>query len=182
MADAKANPNKVIYSSSGLYGALAYSDRAVRQVGRRSQMRHLPTNGGGPAVTAVLGGNVNFFMSPTSIALTHIRAGKVRAAGGVEREARQDAARRADLQGAGLRPRILFLGRHIRAEGHAGAGHQRAARRPQQGRAQQAIRRHARPISARSWPIWTSRNSPTFWAADAKRQEDAINSIGRVQG
>jgi hypothetical protein len=25
-------------------------------------MRHLPTNGGGPAVTAVLGGNVNFFM------------------------------------------------------------------------------------------------------------------------
>ena len=42
-------------------------------------MRHLPTNGGGPAVTAVLGGNVNFFMSPTSIALSHIRAGKVRA-------------------------------------------------------------------------------------------------------
>src|SRR5581483_12012112 len=29
--------------------------------------------------TAVLGGNVNFFMSPTSIALSHIKAGKVRA-------------------------------------------------------------------------------------------------------
>ena len=41
-------------------------------------MRHLPTNGGGPAVAAVLGGNASFFMSPTSIALPHIKGGKVR--------------------------------------------------------------------------------------------------------
>src|SRR5215470_2911726 len=79
VADAKANPNKVIYSSSGLYGASHIPTVLFAKAAGDLQMRHLPTNGGGPAVTAVLGGNVNFFMSPTSIALTHIRAGKVNA-------------------------------------------------------------------------------------------------------
>ena len=77
VADAKANPNKVIYSSSGLYGASHIPTVLFAKSAGNLQMRHLPTNGGGPAVTAVLGGNVNFFMSPTSIALPHIRAGKV---------------------------------------------------------------------------------------------------------
>ena len=77
VADAKANPNKVIYSSSGLYGASHIPTVLFAKAAGDLQMRHLPTNGGGPAVTAVLGGNVNFFMSPTSIALTQIRAGKV---------------------------------------------------------------------------------------------------------
>ena len=76
--DAKANPNKLIFSSSGLYGASHIPTALLAKAAGNLQMRHLPTNGGGPAVTAVLGGNVNFFMSPTSIALPHIKAGKVR--------------------------------------------------------------------------------------------------------
>jgi tripartite-type tricarboxylate transporter receptor subunit TctC len=77
VADAKVNPHKVIYSSSGLYGASHIPTALFAKSAGDLQMRHLPTNGGGPAITAVLGGNVYFFMSPTSIALTHIRAGKV---------------------------------------------------------------------------------------------------------
>ncbi|MGA8921262.1 MAG: tripartite tricarboxylate transporter substrate binding protein, partial [Pseudolabrys sp.] len=77
IADAKSNPDKLIYSSSGLYGASHIPTVLFAKSAGGLQMRHLPTNGGGPAVTAVLGGNVNFFMSPTSIALPHIRAGKV---------------------------------------------------------------------------------------------------------
>ena len=78
VADAKAHPDKVIFSSSGLYGASHIPTVLFAKAAGDLKMRHLPTNGGGPAVTAVLGGNVNFFMSPTSIALPHIRAGKVR--------------------------------------------------------------------------------------------------------
>ena len=77
VADAKANPDKLIYSSSGLYGASHIPTALFAKSAGDLQMRHLPTNGGGPAITAVLGGNVNFFMSPTSIALSQIRAGKV---------------------------------------------------------------------------------------------------------
>src|SRR4029077_12023829 len=79
VADARANPDKLIYSSSGLYGASHIPTVLFAKSAGDLHMRHLPTNGGGPAVTAVLGGNVNFFMSPTSIALPHIKAGKVRA-------------------------------------------------------------------------------------------------------
>src|SRR5262245_16524036 len=76
--DAKANPNKVIFSSSGLYGASHIPTALLAKAAGNLQMRHLPTTGGGPAVAAVLGGNADFFMSPTSIALPQIRAGKVR--------------------------------------------------------------------------------------------------------
>ena len=63
--DAKANPNKLIFSSSGLYGASHVPTALLARVAGNVQMRHLPTTGGGPAVTAVLGGNASFFMSPT---------------------------------------------------------------------------------------------------------------------
>ena len=76
--DAAKRPNEIIYSSSGLYGASHIPTALLAKVAGNVQMRHLPTNGGGPAVTAVLGGNASFFMSPTSIGLPHLKAGKVR--------------------------------------------------------------------------------------------------------
>jgi tripartite-type tricarboxylate transporter receptor subunit TctC len=42
-------------------------------------MRHLPTTGGAPATTAVLGGHAQIWPSPPALALPHIRAGKMRA-------------------------------------------------------------------------------------------------------
>src|SRR5882672_1056849 len=48
--DAKANPNKLIFSSSGLYGASHVPTALLARAADNLQMRHLPTNGGGPAV------------------------------------------------------------------------------------------------------------------------------------
>jgi tripartite-type tricarboxylate transporter receptor subunit TctC len=42
------------------------------------KMRHLPTTGGGPATTAVLGGHAALWASPPALALPHIRSGKMR--------------------------------------------------------------------------------------------------------
>src|SRR4029077_10350873 len=73
--DAKKRPNEIIFSSSGLYGALhiptALFTAAARALcGARHtrpalspaaagdlKLRHLPTQGGGPALTAFLGNN-----------------------------------------------------------------------------------------------------------------------------
>ena len=123
----KANPDKVIYSSSGLYGASHIPMALFAKAAGELKMRHLPTNGGGPAITAVLGGNVRLLSCrrPRSRCRTSRRQGA--RARRFERQARQGAARRADVQGAGLRPRILFLGRHVRAKRHAGADHRYAA-------------------------------------------------------
>ncbi len=42
-------------------------------------MRHLPTNGGGPAITAILGNNAQVTAQSVSATLPHIKAGKLRA-------------------------------------------------------------------------------------------------------
>jgi tripartite-type tricarboxylate transporter receptor subunit TctC len=43
------------------------------------KMRHLPTTGGGPATTAVLGGHAHLWASPPALAAPHMEAGKMRA-------------------------------------------------------------------------------------------------------
>ena len=42
------------------------------------KMRHLPTTGGAPATTAVLGKHAALWASPPALAIPHIKAGKMR--------------------------------------------------------------------------------------------------------
>ena len=76
--DAKKRPDSIIYSSGGLYGAthlpMAMLEKAVGGL----KLRHLPTNGGGPAITAILGNNAQATAQSVSASLTHIKAGKLR--------------------------------------------------------------------------------------------------------
>jgi tripartite-type tricarboxylate transporter receptor subunit TctC len=76
--DAKKRPNEVIFSSSGLYGAL-HLPTALFMKAAGIQMRHLPTNGGGPALTALLGNNSQVLVSSIAAASAHLRSGKARA-------------------------------------------------------------------------------------------------------
>ena len=76
--DAKANPNKLIFSSSGLYGAL-HLPMALLIKAAGIQLKHLPTAGGGPAVTALLGNNAQALVSSVAAASAQVKAGKLRA-------------------------------------------------------------------------------------------------------
>src|SRR5215510_3505551 len=69
--DAKSNPNKLIFSSSGLYGAL-HLPTALFMKAAGIQMRHLPTAGGGPALTAIMGNNSQVLVSSIAAANTQI--------------------------------------------------------------------------------------------------------------
>ena len=83
--DAKKRPDQIIFSSSGLYGALHLPTALFMKAAGGFKMRHLPTNGGGPALTALLGNNSQVLASSVSAAMSQIKAGKVRAAGTVRR-------------------------------------------------------------------------------------------------
>jgi len=181
VADAKANPDKVIYSSSGLYGASHIPTALLAKSAGDLQMRHLPTNGGGPAITAVLGGNVNFFMSPTSIALAHIRAGKVQPL------AVSSAQRVRALPDV---PTFKELGYDLEYYFWVGIFAPKGTPTPIVNILREGIKKAAhskefidtleklgQELAYMDQPEFTA-----FWAVDAKRQEDAINSIGRVQG
>jgi tripartite-type tricarboxylate transporter receptor subunit TctC len=75
--DAMKRPGEIIYSSSGPYGASHVPMELFMQAAG-IKLRHLPTTGGGPAMTAVLGGHAQMWASPPALAYPHIRAGKLR--------------------------------------------------------------------------------------------------------
>jgi tripartite-type tricarboxylate transporter receptor subunit TctC len=76
--DAKKRPGEITFASSGPYGASHVPmEMLVHAAGLK--MRHLPTTGGGPATTAVLGGHAQLWASPPALALPHLQAGKMRA-------------------------------------------------------------------------------------------------------
>jgi tripartite-type tricarboxylate transporter receptor subunit TctC len=76
--DVRKRPNEIIFSSSGLYGASHIPTMLFADAAGGLKMRHLPTTGGGPALTALLGNNAQVFVAPVSASLVHIRAGKLR--------------------------------------------------------------------------------------------------------
>src|SRR3990170_2524009 len=75
--DAKKRPNELIFSSSGLYGAL-HLPTALFMSAAGIQMKHLPTNGGGPALTAILGNNSQVLVSSIAASNAQMKAGKLR--------------------------------------------------------------------------------------------------------
>src|SRR6266571_1041747 len=76
--DARKRPNEIIFSSSGLYGALHIPTALLMTAAGGLKLRHLPTNGGGPALTALLGNNSAVLVSSISACLSQIKAGKAR--------------------------------------------------------------------------------------------------------
>jgi len=76
--DAKKRPNEIIFSSSGPYGALHLPTEMLLRAAGGLRMRHLPTTGGGPALTALLGGHSQVLVSTVGVAAPQIKAGKAR--------------------------------------------------------------------------------------------------------
>ena len=76
--DARRRPGEIVFSSSGIYGASHVPMEMLLQAAGGLKMRHLPTTGGGPAMTAVLGNHAALWCSPPAVASAHIKSGKVR--------------------------------------------------------------------------------------------------------
>lgn len=76
--DAKRRPGDITFSSSGIYGA-SHVPMEMFLHAAGLKMRHLPTTGGAPAMTAVLGGHAAMWASPPALAAPHLKAGKIRA-------------------------------------------------------------------------------------------------------
>lgn len=78
VADAGKRPNEIVFSSSGVYGALHIPMALFMKAAGGLKLRHLPTNGGGPALTAFLGNNAQVMVSSISAAHAQIAAGTAR--------------------------------------------------------------------------------------------------------
>jgi tripartite-type tricarboxylate transporter receptor subunit TctC len=81
VASAKAYPNQMNYSSSGVYGTLHVAMEMFASAAG-IKMFHVPYQGGGPAVAALLGGQVHALASGPAAAVGQIKGGKMRALAG----------------------------------------------------------------------------------------------------
>jgi tripartite-type tricarboxylate transporter receptor subunit TctC len=77
IADAKARPGKISYSSSGVYGTTHTAFEMFAQAAG-IRLLHVPYKGGGPAMTALLTGEVNITAQAPGVGDPHVKAGKVR--------------------------------------------------------------------------------------------------------
>ncbi len=75
---AKAKPGTINYGSSGVYGTLHVA-MEIFAGAAGIQLFHIPYQGGGPAVAALLGGQIDALASGPAAAIGQIKSGKVKA-------------------------------------------------------------------------------------------------------
>jgi len=75
--DARKRPGAINFGSSGNYGTMHVPMEILKQVAN-VRMTHIPYTGAGPAVVALLGGQVDAVASGPATVLQHVKAGKLR--------------------------------------------------------------------------------------------------------
>ena len=78
--DAKKRPGAINYGSSGNYGTMHVPMEILSQ-NAGVKMTHVPFTGAGPAVVALLGGQIDAVSSGPATVLQHVKAGKLRVLG-----------------------------------------------------------------------------------------------------
>jgi tripartite-type tricarboxylate transporter receptor subunit TctC len=178
--DAKKRPEQLIFSSSGLYGAL-HLPMALYMRAADIKLRHLPTNGGGPALTALIGNNSQALVSSIAAASGQMKAGKARAL------ASFGAKRSAAFPDV---PTMKELGYDIEFYLWVGLFAPKGTPEPVVTK----IRDFSRQVATtdqfkqlmanigQEVAYLDQADFKTFWDTDAKRVEDAVRQIGKVEG
>lgn len=175
---AKAKPDSLIFSSSGLHGAL-HLPMALLLRSADIKMKHLPTNGGGPALTALIGNNSQVLVSSFAAANAQIKAGKARplASFGAKRDPNHPDV-----------PTLRELGHNIEFYLWVGMFAPKGTPQPIVDKLrgeirkavatepfEKAIRNLGQEVAYLDAPDFKR-----FWDADAKRVEDAVRTIGKI--
>jgi tripartite-type tricarboxylate transporter receptor subunit TctC len=179
IADARARPGTYNYGSSGNYGTMHVPMEMLKNAAG-FRMTHIPYTGAGPAVVALLAGQVDAVASGPSTVVQHIRSGKLRA---LAHWGDQPLAALPDvpsLQQAGYNVKFaqwsgLFVPaatpdevvRKLRAASAKVAADPAVA---------QVIERAGSPIAYLDAPEFQA-----YWDADASTMTDVVRKIGKVE-
>jgi tripartite-type tricarboxylate transporter receptor subunit TctC len=178
--DAKRRPNALIFSSSGLYGAL-HLPTALFMKAVGIQMKHLPTAGGGPALNAILGNNSQVLVSSIAAASAQMKAGKLRA---LACFSPQRVAAAPDV------PTLKELGYDVEFSIWVGLFAPKGTPEPviTKLRAETknaVVNEQFKKAIANIGDVVAYLDQPefkAFWDTDAKRVESAVHLIGKVEG
>jgi tripartite-type tricarboxylate transporter receptor subunit TctC len=181
IADAKKNPEKIVYSSGGLYGASHLPVALIEKAAGIAGMRHLPTTGGGPAITSALGNNAQMTTQTVQATLQHVKSGKLRALASFGAQRSKALPDVPTLKERGLDVTYyLWVGLFAPKGTPAPIVSQLAKAIDQAGASPQFT---AAIANIGLEPGYLSAADFTkFWDEDGKRSDDAVRQIGKVQG
>lgn len=178
--DAKKRPNQIIFSSSGVYGTL-HMAMAMFAHSAGIELRHVPFAGGGPALTALLGNQVQALASGPGPVIPQIKDGKLRALAtwGAERlKALPDVPTFKEL-GYGDVEFYIWAGLF------APAGvPEPIMKKLRDGAAEVAKDPEFNSVMAKLQTPVTYKDAPdfkAFWDEDAKRMAEAVRRVGKVE-
>ena len=179
VADLKAQPARYNYGSSGNYGTM-HVPMEMLKAAAGFRMTHIPYTGAGPAVLALLGGQVDAISSGPASVLQHIKAGKLRALAHWGDKPLSALPDLPSLKQAGFEARFaqwsaLFVpaGTPEDVVTRLRAAAAKAARDPQ---VVQTIQRAGSPLEYQDAPEFK-----TYWDADAALMVQAVRRIGKVE-
>jgi len=181
VAAAKANPGKINFSSSGVYGTLHV---AMEMFASAADIKlfHVPYQGGGPAVRALLSGEVQALASGPAAAVGQIQAGKMRALAGWGAKRLELMPELPTFTELGYQDVEFYIWSGVVAPAAIPAAAQHKLRAAVRAAVADplfagAMAKVRTPVSYLDAPEFKD-----FWFADAKRLRAAVLKIGRVEG
>ena len=179
LADARAHPGSYNYGSSGNYGTM-HVPMEMLKASAGFRMTHIPYTGAGPAVVALLGGQVDAVASGPSTVAQQIQAGRLRA---LAHWGEQPLASLPDV------PSLKQLGYPVRfAQWSAlfvpAATPDDIVRRLRAAAAKVAADPAVRQVIARAGSPIKYLDAPafqTYWDADAAEMTKAVRAVGKVE-
>jgi tripartite-type tricarboxylate transporter receptor subunit TctC len=179
VADARRRPGAITYGSSGNYGTMHVP---MEMFAHRADVKllHVPFTGGGPAVVALLGGQVDALSTGPSTVLQHVKAGKVRvlASWGDHRLASLPDVKTLTESGFDA---VFFQWCALFAP--AGTPEPVLSRLREAARVAAADPRFVNTLATVETPVQylDAPEMRRFWEADAKTLAEAVQRVGKVE-
>ena len=177
--DARKRPGAINYGSSGNYGTMHVPMEILTQT-TGTKLTHVPFTGAGPAVVALLGGQIDAVSTGPATVLQHVKAGKLRVLGHWGNGKLASMPDVPSLKDAGFNAEYaqwsgLFIpsatpepiAQRIRAAARAAA---------QDAKVKEIILGAGSPVQFQDSPDFEK-----YVQADAKRMVDVVKKIGKVE-
>ncbi len=179
VADAKKRPGAITFGSSGNYGTM-HMPMEMFAGTAGIKLLHVPYTGGGPAVVALLGGNVDALSTGPSTVIPHVKAGKVRVL------ASWGDKRLASLPEVPTLTESGFDSTFFQWSGlfvPAGTPDAAVAKLREAAHAAAIDPKFVSALASVDTPIqyMDAPDMQRFWDADAKKLGDAVRRVGKLQ-
>ena len=179
LADARAHPGRISYGSSGNYGTM-HMPMEMLAAGAGVKLLHVPYTGAGPAVVALLGGNVDALATGPSTVIQHVKAGKLRVLASWGEQRLASLPEVPTLTESGI-PVVFFQWAALFAP--AATPGPILARLREAAKATASDPRFVAAMAAVETPIQylDAPELARFWEADAEKLGEAVRRVGKLE-